>query len=168
MHARAARRYLILLLDLETQNLQTFALIRAADGRRAMRRGLPTLVRNGLSGAEEGVAPTGALGGASLVVVSLRVFDADRREEGAIPPEAATWICFHLANPSETALAIHDGRGRRVRDLGSGPRAKGDHAEVWDGRDDAGRSVAPGVYELRFDVDACRLRRRLLVNPPEV
>jgi hypothetical protein len=65
-----------------------------------------------------------------------------------------------------TRVTVHDLAGRRVRDLG---RVGDDGTEtgrevVWDGRDDAGRRVAAGVYFVRgegaapFHRKAVRLR----------
>jgi flagellar hook assembly protein FlgD len=45
---------------------------------------------------------------------------------------------------------IYDLTGRRVATLLDGPAAAGAQAIDWDGRDDAGRQLASGVYLLRF------------------
>jgi len=50
------------------------------------------------------------------------------------------------------SLVIYDVRGARVRELTSGIAAAGSFASVWDGRDDAGASVASGVYVVRLTV----------------
>jgi flagellar hook assembly protein FlgD len=42
--------------------------------------------------------------------------------------------------------------GARVRTLVLGPRGAGRHVVEWDGRDGAGRAVAPGVYFARLVV----------------
>ena len=67
--------------------------------------------------------------------------------------EADTTISFYLPVRSRIALRIYDMLGREVRTLLSGEeREKGAGVAVWDGRDNAGRSVASGsyFYTLRF------------------
>jgi hypothetical protein len=46
----------------------------------------------------------------------------------------------------QTRLDLYDVSGRVVRTLANGPLPPGPHAEVWDGRDNDGQSVATGVY----------------------
>ncbi len=48
-------------------------------------------------------------------------------------------------------LAVHDVRGRRVRNLYDGKLAEGWRTVVWDGLDDGGRAAASGVYFLRAE-----------------
>jgi len=48
-------------------------------------------------------------------------------------------------------LEIYDGRGGIVRGLLMGTRGAADRLAVWDGRDEAGRRVASGVYFVRLD-----------------
>ena len=58
---------------------------------------------------------------------------------------------FTLATAGDAELEIYDLRGALVRRLAGGSHAAGPHQYVWDGRTDAGRPAASGVY-------ACRLR----------
>jgi hypothetical protein len=52
-------------------------------------------------------------------------------------------------------VSVFDTRGRLVRRIeGSNPETAYAQAFGWDGRDDAGRAVAPGVYIARFTADA--------------
>ena len=44
--------------------------------------------------------------------------------------------------------------GRRLRRLFAGLQSAGRHEQTWDGRDEAGDLVAPGIYLLRVGVDA--------------
>lgn len=57
----------------------------------------------------------------------------------------------HYAVPADgpVAVDVFDLRGRRVRALVAGKRAAGWHAVRWDGRDDAGKDAASGVYIAR-------------------
>ena len=63
-------------------------------------------------------------------------------------------LAFTLAADGEATLAVFDLRGARVRTLASGRQAAGEHAVHWDGRDEGGRAVAPGVYLVRLDAGA--------------
>lgn len=66
------------------------------------------------------------------------------------PFNPATTLRFRTSSPGPVGLAIHDARGRRVRALLTESLPAGDHAVRWDGRDDAGRAVAAGVYLARL------------------
>lgn len=56
-----------------------------------------------------------------------------------------------LAEGSDVRLDIHDVTGARRRVLAEGPWAAGRHSLVWDGRDDDGRAVPPGLYWVRMN-----------------
>ncbi len=51
------------------------------------------------------------------------------------------------------SLRVHDVLGRRVRQVWQGPLGAGSHRFVWDGRDEAGKAVAAGVYIYRVEMD---------------
>ena len=53
----------------------------------------------------------------------------------------------------QVSLALYDVLGRRVRQLWQGPLGAGTHRFTWDGRDEAGRRVAAGVYIYKVEVD---------------
>ena len=52
-----------------------------------------------------------------------------------------------------TAIEIFDMSGVRVRTIVDGMRSKGLSSEFWDGRDDRGRLVTPGLYLIRVRVE---------------
>lgn len=58
-----------------------------------------------------------------------------------------------------TAIEIFDMSGVRVRTIVDGMRSKGLSSEFWDGRDDRGRLVTPGLYlvRVRLDTDGGRV-----------
>jgi hypothetical protein len=63
------------------------------------------------------------------------------------PFNPSTTIRFALAAAGPATLDIYDISGRRVRRLLSGAALPvGEHRVIWDGRDDAGRVAAAGVY----------------------
>ena len=53
-----------------------------------------------------------------------------------------------------TAIEVFNLSGVRVRTLFDGTRSKGVFSEIWDGRDDQGRLVTPGLYLVRALLDA--------------
>jgi photosystem II stability/assembly factor-like uncharacterized protein len=67
------------------------------------------------------------------------------------PFKDATTIRLSLAEAMEVTLTIYDLAGRRVRSLAAGRMAAGVHDFGWDGRNDAGRRVASGVYFVRLE-----------------
>ncbi|MBN2170609.1 MAG: hypothetical protein JW819_04710 [Candidatus Krumholzibacteriota bacterium] len=67
------------------------------------------------------------------------------------PFNPATEIRFELPRPAAVDLVILDLGGRVVRTLLDGvDHPEGRHGIVWDGRDDAGRPAASGVYFYRL------------------
>jgi hypothetical protein len=79
------------------------------------------------------------------------------------PSRGAAALRFVLPGETTVTLAVHDARGARVRTLvAAQPLAAGPHAITWDGRDDAGRSTAPGVYFVRLTTPAGEATTRLV------
>ncbi len=66
------------------------------------------------------------------------------------PTADVSTLAFRLAREVAVELAIHDLAGRRVRTLVQGAMGAGVHLARWDGRDESGRAVAPGVYLARL------------------
>ncbi|MFH1845660.1 MAG: FlgD immunoglobulin-like domain containing protein [bacterium] len=67
------------------------------------------------------------------------------------PFNAVTTIHYRLLEPGAMELSVFDITGRRVRQLArTGGKAAGSYSATWDGRDDAGRSVASGLYFFRL------------------
>ena len=58
-----------------------------------------------------------------------------------------------VLNQKQVHLALYDVLGRRVRQVWDGPLGAGSHRFVWDGRDEAGKAVAAGVYIYRVEMD---------------
>ena len=62
-----------------------------------------------------------------------------------------TELFLRLSHVTPVDVAIYDAAGRRIRTLASDvPDARALRLR-WDGRDDAGRSAAPGIYLIRAD-----------------
>jgi hypothetical protein len=63
-----------------------------------------------------------------------------------------TRLSFDVAEPGQVVLRIYDASGQPVRTLHDGFLPIGSHQRIWNGRDDAGRGVATGVYFARMVV----------------
>ncbi len=66
------------------------------------------------------------------------------------PFNPTTTITFSTAEPGVITLSVYNLLGQRVRTLVSGTVPAGEHAAVWDGRDDAGTPSGAGVYLYRL------------------
>jgi hypothetical protein len=71
-------------------------------------------------------------------------------------------IRFWLGRAGSTRVEVFDPAGRRVATLVDGRLAAGSHAATWSGRNDAGRTVAPGVYFVRLTTEERRITRRVV------
>jgi hypothetical protein len=86
------------------------------------------------------------------------VGEADRLEPSLTlglpyPNPARSRVAFSFSLPSDryALVRIYDTAGRLVRTLIDAPMSAGPYTASWDGRNDVGRHVAPGIYfyELR-------------------
>lgn len=66
------------------------------------------------------------------------------------PFTAGTGIRFRLSEPGRTSLRIYNVSGQMVRCLVDGDMRAGEHRAHWDGRNEAGRRVAAGIYYARL------------------
>lgn len=77
------------------------------------------------------------------------------------PFASATRVTFTLPAAMPVAVGVVGVDGRAVRELARGPLAAGRHEVAWDGRDDHGRVVAPGVYFVRMVAGGARSALRV-------
>jgi sugar lactone lactonase YvrE len=61
-------------------------------------------------------------------------------------------IAFSLSEATDVSLVVYSVEGRQVRNLVNGIMPAGDHRVSWDGTDDAGTTMANGVYFCRAKV----------------
>ncbi|MBT5058532.1 MAG: hypothetical protein HOM68_18470 [Gemmatimonadetes bacterium] len=82
------------------------------------------------------------------------------------PFNPQTSIPFVLPDEADVRLLIYNGLGQAVRTLTDDPYPGGEHELLWDSRDDAGMSVASGVYLARLEVNgvAVQMQRMTLVR----
>ena len=70
------------------------------------------------------------------------------------PFNPAVVIPLDLAmDTAQVSLTVYDVLGRWVRQVWQGPLRAGSHRFTWDGRDEAGKVVAAGVYIYKVEVD---------------
>ena len=62
-------------------------------------------------------------------------------------------IEFSIDRPGQVDVTVFDLRGRRVKRLVSEVRGAGAGTVTWDGKDEAGRDVASGIYAVQFVSD---------------
>ena len=78
------------------------------------------------------------------------------------PFNPQTWIDFSLPARGPVSLRIYDERGALVRSLvDESDLAVGAHHQLWDGRDNAGRSTASGVYHYVLKTAQGQLSRKM-------
>ena len=82
------------------------------------------------------------------------------------PFNPTTTVPFTLSKSSVVTLEVYDILGKRVTTLIAGEeRNAGRYNAVWDGRNDAGQTVASGLYFFRFKADAhLEIRKAMMVK----
>jgi hypothetical protein len=75
-------------------------------------------------------------------------FSLSTRQSGN--EQAHTMIRYELPQAEHVTITIYDALGRHVRTLEDGMQPAGSHHVFWNGRDNAGRPVAVGLYIYRM------------------
>lgn len=79
------------------------------------------------------------------------------------PFNPTTTITYKLPASSRVRLAVYNMLGQHVRTLVSGEsQPSGVHRILWDGRNEAGTSVASGIYIYRLEAGNYRMTKRML------
>ena len=78
------------------------------------------------------------------------------------PFNPSTTIRYALPEGSSVSLVIYNILGQQVRTLVSGSQGAGYHTVVWDGRDEAGRTAATGLYLYRLQAGTFSEVRKML------
>jgi hypothetical protein len=84
---------------------------------------------------------------------------------GPNPFAGATGLAYALPERVRVELDVFDVRGRRLRRLLVGVREAGEGRVEWNGRDERGRRVEPGVYLCRLRAAGAHVERKLVVMP---
>ncbi|MFH1279760.1 MAG: FlgD immunoglobulin-like domain containing protein [Candidatus Eisenbacteria bacterium] len=77
------------------------------------------------------------------------------------PSKGESRIRFHMPESGPADLDVYDLAGRHVRTLATGIFPRGEQSVLWDGRDENGRTVANGVYFLRYQTGERAMARRI-------
>ena len=84
------------------------------------------------------------------------------------PFNPETWIPYYLADAASVTVRIYNVKGELIRSIDVGKQAAGAYtnrqrAAYWDGKTDAGQSVASGVYFYQLLADDFSETRRMVV-----
>ncbi len=66
------------------------------------------------------------------------------------PFNPETYICFSLPERTQVSLVIYNLMGEKVKTLATGEMDAGAYSIYWNGKDEAGKSVASGIYFYRL------------------
>ena len=93
------------------------------------------------------LSQTGVLG---EVVVGAGIFTP--QGDGVNDQLSINYTLFRVRQASEVTVGMHALDGRRIWQAQPGAQSAGRHMVRWDGRDEAGQLVPPGVYLARVEV----------------
>jgi flagellar hook assembly protein FlgD len=79
------------------------------------------------------------------------------------PFSSLTAIRLDVPAAMPVALAVYDVSGRRVAVLEDGYRDAGVLTRMWDGRDENGRRVSPGIYVARASAGDRSIARKVVL-----
>ena len=77
------------------------------------------------------------------------------------PFNPSTVIGYAIPAAGHVRLVVFVVNGRLVRTLVDAPVSAGRHRALWQGRDEAGRAVASGVYFYQLEAAGRTLRKRM-------
>jgi type 1 glutamine amidotransferase len=89
---------------------------------------------------------------------------AELRDAVPSPFRFRTTINYSLPTTGRARLAVYDVAGKLVKTLASGCLPVGAGQVTWNRTDDAGRTVARGVYFCRLQAEGTNLSRKLVVR----
>ncbi len=117
-------------------------------------------LRFGISGGAGGAFPTATVCWSGYLVpgTTTSVIPGDNGESLAFraapnPVTEKVGLRFNLAKPQSVVVGVFTVEGRRVRTLQRGAMSAGSHQLFWDGRDEAGKPVADGMYFARLETE---------------
>lgn len=80
------------------------------------------------------------------------------------PFSSATTISYRLRRQSDVIITIYNILGKEVRKFAIGTQTKGDHQVLWDGRNNEGAGVAPGIYFCRLQAGEKTQVRKMILS----
>jgi hypothetical protein len=79
------------------------------------------------------------------------------------PFNPSTEIAFGLPKEDHVTLVVYNVLGARVRTLAEGTFAAGHHSLVWQGDNDRGQNVGPGMYFYRLETSSTTLTMKMIL-----
>jgi hypothetical protein len=79
------------------------------------------------------------------------------------PVGGVSSIKFTVSRGQKVSIALYDVRGRKVRALLDESMEAGSHKTTWDGQDDFGRAVAPGLYVCRMRTESGADAKKIVI-----
>jgi hypothetical protein len=79
------------------------------------------------------------------------------------PFSSSTYLGFTLPRAEHVHLAVYDLDGRRVRTLTDRPLDAGTHQLTWDGCNEEGAPLAPGVYFVRLEAGTVSRQQKVIL-----
>jgi hypothetical protein len=79
------------------------------------------------------------------------------------PFNPTTTLKYDMAKSSHVSLVIYNMLGQKIRTLVDAAKPAGYHAVVWDGTNDAGISVASGIYLIEFKADSYAKTNKMIL-----
>ena len=113
-------------------------------------------------------------GGQATFILSPAVVGVEGRPEGQVMPlllaqnlpnpfRQSTIINFQLSKPGLVSLKVYNVAGQLVKTVVDAQKSAGNYSATWDGRDQAGRSVAAGVYLYQLRAGDRALTRKMVL-----
>ncbi|PIS29904.1 MAG: hypothetical protein COT43_02865, partial [Candidatus Marinimicrobia bacterium CG08_land_8_20_14_0_20_45_22] len=79
------------------------------------------------------------------------------------PFNSQTTIRYDLPTYAPVEMTIYDIRGHKIRTLENGVKPAGYYQAIWNGKDDAGREVASGIYFFQMISETHRKTMKLML-----
>ena len=109
----------------------------------------------GQTGSFPACGNVSAVGDALIGRLALQAFPT--------PTRSSVEIRFRLEGAGPVTVEIFDVAGRHVRTVMQGISQPGGHTPSWDGRDESGNAVAPGIYVLRLRAGKAVTSQKLVI-----
>jgi hypothetical protein len=97
------------------------------------------------------------------VAIELAPLVAAMDQNSPNPFNPSTTVRYVVAEPGHVSIVVYSPDGRIVRTLVDEHRTAGTWTVGWDGKDDAGRDVATGIYFYRMQTGKTSLSRKMVL-----